>query len=501
MFFGGFCGLVLSFLLMNVLISRNTKRMFSGLPGLGITAVVVGLFMAVFPFDILDLNHFMYDSDRVKSVTVMYQGKELEFTEEEQIAALMPYITDMTKNTTGGAYTPEDEAFINRTAYYIDPDSVLNQSAKEAGNRLSVRYPDRGVFLNGDDEMPVFIWMRGNLLGEKYDKGVVSYEVYGYAAETTAASVNSYYDPFYAITDQYSGDYSYSRTRLEVSVYPKFGLPVHRYIRITDISENAALFDVLQNTEQYMDSYAALAELDGNTYFSIYVNVMGEGVNLYSGSTLAERYNDEKTRAAAEEYQKLLDDLLQAASHVTPEVLKTPVLGTIEVYCDGTNYSFNLHAGMTAFWDAWLNHWEQMKNYVNQPDIKLDFNKNFLNYYDMLRYTGYSLYENGGEILDWAADFHTDTYIIEANTGRALYVENDRMEEVLGSGMLTRDGYSDGLRDTRYMVVSCVYTTEAVKEGIEKTLAEGGAPSGYNTFFYFRRDAVPQFVLDAFVEN
>jgi hypothetical protein len=132
MFFGGFCGLVLSFLLMNVLISRNTKRMFSGLPGLGITAVAVVLFMAIFPFDLLDVSHFMYDADRVKSVTVRYQGRELTFTDEEQIGAVMPYIIDMSRNTTEGQNTPEDAARMNDTAYYIEPAKVLNQSAKKA---------------------------------------------------------------------------------------------------------------------------------------------------------------------------------------------------------------------------------------------------------------------------------------------------------------------------------------------------------------------------------
>ncbi|MBR5445133.1 MAG: hypothetical protein IKV57_03360 [Clostridia bacterium] len=504
MFFGGFCGLVLSFLLMNVLISRNTKRMFSGLPGLGITALVVVLFIAILPFDLLDVNHFMYDTDQVKRIKVYYQGNTLEFTEEEQITALMPYITELSRDTTEGQYTPEDAAFINETAYYIEPAKVLNQSAKEAADILATQYSDRGVKIKADDEIPVFCWMSGkyldDLLEDPYKNGYYTDPYYPEVVVTESAEKG--YAQSYTISTNYGGDYSYSSERLEVSVYPKFGLPVHRYVRIPEISENAALFDFLQDSEQYLDSYAVLQEPDVESIDSMYVNLMGEGVSLYTESSMLKDQDDAKTYAAAAEYDRLVADLLSAASVVTPEMLDTPVLGNLEIRIGGEYRYFNLHAGMTAFWDAWLAHWEKFPDFLNRADADLAFSKNALSYYEMLRYTKYSLYEDGEEIMDWTASFHTDSYIIEADTGRALYVEADRMAEVLEQGLLSANaGDTDGQCDTRYMVVSHVYTTDAVKEGVKNILADGKTPDGYNTYFFFRKDAVPAFVTDAFAGN
>jgi len=504
MIFGGFCGLVLSFLLMNVLITRNTKSMFKGLPGLGITALVVAFFLVVLPFDVFGFNNFMYDADQVKSVTVYYGDKEVVFAEEDEIAAVMPYIAELTRNTEGNQTTPYDAAFMRETSYYIDPETVLNQSEKEARSILSMQYPDRGVRLDMPDEKPTFVWMGGKMLDDHYN--IKCYED-GYITETSAAryyegvtaTETKYYDPSEGITSVYKGDYSYDWDRLEVSVYPKFGIPIHRYMRVLEVSENAAVFDVIQNTEQYAAYYRELADIKADDLHSMYINLLDESVNIYTGSAILGGEEmlkaNEKAMAILQKHNALLETLLKAASVLTPEMTDTPVIGSISIHSETISRTYNLYAGMTQFWDAWLAYWEQMPEFMDNPDLKLGQSNSTKAYYDMLRYTNYRLYEDGKDIMDWAASFHTDTYIIEADTGRALYVDPDKMAQVLENSM---DDYTLGLQEPRFMVVSHKYTIDAMKEGVENILADGRVPDGYNKFFFFRKDAVPQFVLDAF---
>ena len=510
MIFGGFCGLLLSFLLMNVLISRNTKRMFSGLPGLGITTLVVALFLAAFPFDVFGFNNFMYDAEQVKSVTVHYGDKELTFTEEDDIAAVMPYIIDLTRNTERNQGTPYDTAFMRDTAYYIDPARVLNQSEKEATTILTERYPDRGLLMEGNGDKPTFIWMGGKLLADYYN--IKCYED-EYTTETSASRYyegdiaavemvyeTKYYDPDDGITKEYGGDYSYDWDRLEVSVYPKFGIPIHRYMRVVEFSDNTAVYDAIQNSEQYIGYYRELADVKAEDLHSLYVNLLDDNANLYSASVLLGDEglkNSEKIYAVLQEYNALLETLLDAVSGLTPEMTKTPVLGTISVNAEGLSHTYTLYAGMTAFWDAWQNYWEQMPAFMDNPDLKLGQSNSNKNYYDMLRYTNYKLYSSGADILEWAADFYADTYIIEADTGRALYVDKGKMEEVLAASM---EGSTNGLPDTRYLVVTHRYSTDAMKEGVENILADGRVPDGYHMYYFLRKDAVPAFVQDAFGE-
>ena len=510
MLFGGFCGLLLSFLLMNVLISKNTKSMFKGLPGLGITALVVAVFLAIIPFDIFRFNNFMYETDEVESVTVYYGNKELELTDPAEISAVMTYIQNTARESTGNSAIPYDDQFMHDTAFYIDPARVLNQSEAEARGRLVRAYADRGVLTDPADEEYAFVWMSGGQFDKymNYTDDVYYAEAsYAYAAADIkpVAELTAAYDPSYQITTQYSGDYNYDWDRLEVSVYPKFGIPIHRYMRISEVSDNAAVYDVLHSTVQYRNTYTDIAAISAEDIDILNVELMGEHVTLNAdefiiGDTVR-MYGDEQSEAVMAKYRRLLDTLLSAASQYTPEMAETPVIGTLTISAGEYYHTFSLHTGMTAFWDAWLAFWEQIPEFMSGTDGKLSFTNSLKNYYDMLRYTNYTLYESGEEILDWVSTFHTDTYIIEADTGRALYVEAGEMPQVLENSMLNAHGSTTGERDTRYLIVTRCYNTDVLKEGVENLLEkDGGIADAYTSACFFRKDAVPQFVLDAFAE-
>jgi len=488
MIFGGFCGLVLSFLLMNVLISKNTKSMFKGLPGLGITAAVVAVFLAVIPFDVFGFNYFMYDTDQVKSVTVYYNDMELELDEPDEIHAVMPYIEVMSR----GAYrddgtVPADEQYANETAFWIDTGKILNQNKAEL-DTLKWAYADRAVSL-GDGSDPVYIWMSGMQFNVGYYDPAVYMKEYAAAMEDGKVYVT-------ATSEEYGGDYSFNWERLEVSVYPKFGLPIHRFVRVGEVSENAAIYDTLHAMTEYKNQYTELGTLSAEDLYTLNITLMGAGVDLLP------RYVEEWTDSMRGQYCVMLDVLMAKISQFTPDMAKTPVIGTIHFGYEDTYKMYPIYAGMTEFLNEWANFWEAMPDFVRSGSLDLSsmFPKSFKEYYDMLRYTNYTLYEDAEEIMDWVSSFHRFTYVIEADTGRSLYIDENQRAEVLENAMIDAHGSTKGEREKGYLIVSTYYRTDEMMEGLDKLFAENLHVDGRNICCLFRKDAVPQFVLDAFAK-
>ena len=493
MLFGGFCGLVLSFLLMNVLISRNTRSMFKGLPGLGITTICVAVFLAVIPFDVFGFNNFMYDTEQVKSVTVYYNNMELELDAQEEIDAVMPYIETMARNmNSNGGAVPEDRLYEYETAFWIDAGKVLNQNREQAKENLSWPYSDRMVSL-GDGSDPIYIWMSGIQFDVGYYYPAVYMEDYAAARADGKEYVT-------ATSEQYGGDYSFNWKRLNVSVYPKFGIPIHRYVQLSEVSENAAIFDTLHGMTEYKNQYTDIGTLTAADLYTFSVNLMNEDVGLLLYGEL-----DKIPDSVKAQYYRMLDELLAKASIYTPEMAETPAIGTISLHGAGDKESFSqypLYAGMTEFWQAWADFWESMPGFVqaNGLDLNSQFSNSFKEYYDMLRYTNYTLYEDADDIMDWVSSFHRFTYVIEADTGRALYIDESRRAEVLENAMIEAHGSTKGEGEKGYLIVSTYYRTDEMKEGLDKLFAENLHVDGWNIMCLFRKDAVPQFVLDAFAE-
>lgn len=462
--FGCLCGLLLSFLLMNVLISRNTKSMFKGLPGLGATTVVVAVFLAIFLYDVFGFDTFMYETDQVKAVTIQWDSMTLELTDEDDIAAVMPYIQNLTKDTNTAAVT----SYSNDTAFYIDPDKVIGQEKDEAIDLINTLYPDRQITENSD----LFYWIGGDDQ-QKYSEDPSTGEV------TTRAVYSD---------SHYGGDHNYTRYRIEVSVYPKHGLPVHRWMRVNEVSPNAAIFGELKQMTAYQNQYLDLATVKINEdVYDVTIEFMDESMWLLLGSAL----EDEPEAAAA--YYGKVEELLHTAGQFDMSMTSTPVIGQLQIGYGNHYTNYPLYAGMTNFWDAWLTFWNEMPSFLAKYGVSADefFAVSVRDYYDMLRYTNYTLYDSGATILDWVADNYEGVYVIEADTGRALYIPD--VSEILSCTTITNVYTAAGEVEHGYLVVARQYSTEDKKAG--EVHADGRSISGE-----FFADKVPQYILDAFAE-
>lgn len=480
--FGCLCGLILSFLLMNVLIARNTKSMFQGLPGLGATAVVVAVFLAVFMYDVFDFDTFMYPTDKVESVTIQWNSMTLELTDEDDIAAVMPYI----QNMTTGENSEADSRYADLTAFYIDTDKVIGQDSGEAEQMLKTLYKDRYLTaVDSTTQKGIYSWMSGKLFDELCyidDIDVVRKETAVAETEAVRDVVQYRYD------HEYGGDYSYTHYRIQVSVYPKHGLPVHRWVRCKEISPDAAIFDKLEKMTAYQNQYLDLATVSMDAVYDLSIEFADESMWLMLGSSLIDF-----PEAAAAYYQKL-EELIHAAGQFDTSMTNTPVIGTLQISYGGSYTTYPLYAGMTPFWNQWLSFWDEMPSFLSSYGVPADvmFASSMREFYDQLRYTDYTLYESGETVMDWVTDHYTGIYVIEADTGRALYIDDPA--DILEMTTLTNVYGPAGKVEQGYLVVARKYSTDNLKDG-KMTVPDGRSIAGE-----FLAGKVPQFVRDAFAK-
>lgn len=82
-------GAFLSFLLLNTILWKNARKMFSGIKGLGIYAVVMLVFFLCIGFDVFGVEDYVPKANDVKSVYVrlLNQIQEVEFEDKDVIKA------------------------------------------------------------------------------------------------------------------------------------------------------------------------------------------------------------------------------------------------------------------------------------------------------------------------------------------------------------------------------------------------------------------------------
>jgi len=477
MVFGVICGLLLSFMLMNVLIGRSIKVMFKGLTGLGITALAVTVFMVILPCDVFGLNRFMYEPNQVKSVTVVYGNTEVSLRDPEDVAAVMPYIRAVVQDTSSDIYPYDGYREAEDLTFYIDAAKVLNRSEEEAAADLMEVYPDRYV---GDNR---FVWTSGADWWGDAEKATDRVYSAVYSEETG--------EYLYG----YTGDYSFTSEHLEISVYPKVGIPIHRYIRFMETSENAAILDTVLASEEYIQQYRDLAELEIEEVHSCKVHLMGEYVRM-----------DMYDPSIPDWYREQVAGLLRAVSEFTAEMTDSPVIGEIflDTY-DGYN-RYPLYADMEPFLDAWLVFWQEVPDKLKAYAYD-DWGYQLNLHADMLRDNVYDLYTDGAAIYDWMATYYSDMYIIEAGTGRALAVDPAWIPEILRNGKLAVNEFTPGQADTRYLITARCFDSrsfagmelpeDATAEDREALLEQYAVDYGTAASF-FRFGAVPDFITEAF---
>ena len=144
--FGMVCGGVLTFMLMNTVLTKNAKAMFSGTKGLGIYGAAMAAFTAVMIINPFSINSRIPDADSISSVKVSFSGafEGMEFTDEAVIGAIHRMYTEGNAQQSGRY----DDLYmtVSDSVRYTNGDAeIAYASVTESVSMDVVFYPKFGL--------------------------------------------------------------------------------------------------------------------------------------------------------------------------------------------------------------------------------------------------------------------------------------------------------------------------------------------------------------------
>jgi len=237
--FGEVCGLILSFLLANVILYRSVRSMFKGLPGLGIMAVVMAVFTAFTAYDAAGINEHVYSGRNTKSIVLTLDGTEVTFTDKEDLDALTDMLRSYMKNKDELAY----EASVRHVKGLNPADSKTGDDIKKYLSDYLEKY-----------------------YYEKY------YEDIGATAVRETGEGT-----------EYTVNVSPVNFQIKWKQTPNFGIPAYRSTSIHYIPQTAEMLEYIVHSDEYAQtinqvvSYPAedIQEMNGSLFhntFSYYID-------------------------------------------------------------------------------------------------------------------------------------------------------------------------------------------------------------------------------------
>ena len=107
--FGAIIGAILSFMLLNTILTKNAKAMFNGIKGLGIYGVCFALFFAFVGFDVLGFDA-KFPSPSALSAIVIFPQEELTFKNKDDMERIISELGEV--KAIDGYYWGYDENYL-----------------------------------------------------------------------------------------------------------------------------------------------------------------------------------------------------------------------------------------------------------------------------------------------------------------------------------------------------------------------------------------------------
>ena len=422
--FGMLCGLVLSFLFMNVLIERSVKGMFRGLPGFGATSLVTVLLYAVLFFDIFGLNGFMYADNMVSRVEILLNtngGREsVTISDPESLHALLSDIRALKSWSYGTEY--------ERAAFYIDRDKSVNG---EIPSMLTALADYDVTVYNNYDDTTASSMAEGRLYVLR--NGVPPVEEFGSTAECLSTMTVCYV------------------------VYPKFGIPLAKRGQIDMLTASDGFGEDVQNSPEYRTYLLErIASIEPTNMRTCYVSLCG---HIYE--------TIEPENAANPHITALLDAYRTAIEN---DITHGAVVGRIVFWQQeiGENHAVEMpvYSDMTEVWQAFIGAVDANLFYIEDVEISDGYTDITASYEELTANwrKKRGLMDESADFADYLYRYFDEILVVEADTGRYWRVdtEADRKTVLSCASMIGDNGPAAigfGRCDREYLLVA--YSTES----------------------------------------
>lgn len=387
--FGMLCGLVLSFLFMNVLIERSIKGMFRGLLGFGVTSLVTVFLYAVLFFDIFGLNGFMYADNQVARVEIVLDtsGKEtVTISEPETIHAILSDIQTM-QNWSSGTES-------KRAAFYIDRDKSVN--GKVPAMLASLDRYDATAYNEYSDKYEDMVLSENKGRFFVLRNGVPPVEEFGSWANALSTKIVHYI------------------------VYPKIGIPIAKKGRVDMLTASDGFGEHIKNSTEYrtylLERAKAIAEAED--LWSCYVSLCGNVCEVIDPKAAANGY-------ITNPHVVMLIDAYRTA--IENDTVHGTVVGRIGcLLCEGEDIrdvQLPIFSDMTEVWQAFVEAVDAELFFIEDYEDRGDINENLSE--------KRSLIGESADFVGYLAAYFDEMLIVEADTGRYWYVETETEREAV----------------------------------------------------------------------
>lgn len=375
--FGLLCGLVLSFLFMNVLIERSVKGMFRGLPGFGVTSIVTVFLYAVLFFDIFGLNSFMYADNMVSRVEVVLDtngsGREsVTISDPESLHAILADIRALKTWSYGTEY--------ERAAFYIDRDRSVSG---EVPSMLASLADYDVTAYNEDTELSE---NSGKLFVLR--NGVPPVEEFGSTAECLSTMTVRYI------------------------VYPKVGIPIARRGQIDMLTATDGFGEDLENSPEYRTYLLErTAAIDYENLQTGYVSLCGHIYEMIELEVVA----NPRIVALMDAYRTAIEN----------DMTHGAIVGRIVFWLRDSRGSsaveLPIYSDMTGVWQAFMDALDADLFHIEDIEVRED-TVNDEGLTASWRETR-GLTRECADFVDCLDRFFDELLVVEADTGRYWYVE------------------------------------------------------------------------------
>ena len=375
--FGLLCGLVLSFLFMNVLIERSVKGMFRGLPGFGVTSIVTVFLYAVLFFDIFGLNSFMYADNMVSRVEVVLDtngsGREsVTISDPESLHAILADIRALKTWSYGTEY--------ERAAFYIDRDRSVSG---EVPSMLASLADYDVTAYNEDTELSE---NAGKLFVLR--NGVPPVEEFGSTAECLSTMTVRYI------------------------VYPKVGIPIARRGQIDMLTATDGFGEDLENSPEYRTYLLErTAAIDYENLQTGYVSLCGRIYEMIEPEVVA----NPRIVALMDAYRTAIEN----------DMTHGAIVGRIVFWLRDNRGSsaveLPIYSDMTGVWQAFMDALDADLFHIEDIEVRED-TVNDEGLTASWRETR-GLTRECADFVDCLDRFFDELLVVEADTGRYWYVE------------------------------------------------------------------------------
>lgn len=375
--FGLLCGLVLSFLFMNVLIERSVKGMFRGLPGFGVTSIVTVFLYAVLFFDIFGLNSFMYADNMVSRVEVVLDtngsGREsVTISDPESLHAILADIRALKTWSYGTEY--------ERAAFYIDRDRSVSG---EVPSMLASLADYDVTAYNEDTELSE---NSGKLFVLR--NGVPPVEEFGSTAECLSTMTVRYI------------------------VYPKVGIPIARRGQIDMLTATDGFGEDLENSPEYRTYLLErTAAIDYENLQTGYVSLCGRIYEMIELEGVA----NPRIVALMDAYRTAIEN----------DMTHGAIVGRIVFWLRDNRGSsaveLPIYSDMTGVWQAFMDALDADLFHIEDIEVRED-TVNDEGLTASWRETR-GLTRECADFVDCLDRFFDELLVVEADTGRYWYVE------------------------------------------------------------------------------